>query len=498
MCRFRVTACLRLALILLGMFEMTVRAAPAGSSPSSRKARPQSRAVAERCLVTVDAETSRGVISPLLMGFNLVYYLEYDALWADGRMEALLKQLKCGALRFPGGEITSYYHWDDVNGRGEVDSWDPEYQHKPVDGAKYMDLAEYMGHVRAIGCEPVMGVNIESGAMFGRDAESLEKARALIQHCVDQKYNIKYWFIDNESYLKNPGTHFKMPAQTYANYINQYANVLKSVDPNIKIIANWAGGWNTDWQVILPIAGDNIDIADFHFYWRNGGSTWDAWLNQSMGPAKVWGEKSLQPLGVNESYEDAINNFRSGAKSLGFDIEVAVQEWNVGPEPKVPLSQFQTSLMQAEEFGQFIHSGVMMSCFWPLHWSDKNDYRMLVDHDTGKPHPNAQIFQMYSDALGQEQVTVSADTPEVFTVAARSNDGKTLFLYLLRKSDEAPALPTTIDLKGFAANQAKAVSFTSDDLAANDAKVIDLPLSMNKSLSVDLPAHSFTQITLSQ
>ncbi len=500
----------RTTLILLAAVLMTTSTlvSLAAQKPSRKKASSQAASSsapasvpikwATSCTVNVDASQTQGEISKMLMGFNTVAQAEPDALWKNSKLDEQLKEIKCGLLRWPGGEVTSYYHWNDMINKRETDTWDPKYKAEKVDRSQFMDLEEYMGHVRAIGCEPMIGINLESGAKYGRDKEGLEEAKALIQHCVDKKYNVKYWFLDNETYIGVTSNHLRMSAEKYAEYCNRYAEVLRSVDPNIQLVANWAGGWNPDWQKILPIAGKNINIADFHFYWRNSGSSWDYWLTHPMGMAKKMGTPSFQAIAPNDSYEEAVNTFREYTKKAGYDIKIASHEWNVGPAPKEPLSQYQTALMEAEEFGQFINSGMFMSCLWPMHWNSANEYRTLFDDKTGKPHPNYKMFKMYSDAMGQNLLASSATAQEIRPVAAQSTDGKTMYLYLLRKSGDAPALPTSIELKGFAPKTVKALCFQSSDLKSNEADVTELPVNTGAMLSLDLPAHSFTEVILSK
>ncbi len=493
------------------LFSGVASAQNASAPASSQAVKAKKKApLATSCVVSVDAKDTQGEISPLLMGFNLVYAIEPDAFWSGGKIENLLKDLKCKLLRWPGGEVTSAYHWNNLISAREMDTWNPKYKEQLVDQSKIMDLEEYMTHVRAIGCEPMVGVNMVSGFKYNRMQDGLNEAKALIQHCVDNKYNVKYWFLDNECYDPAPedrqGSRIpEMTPEQYGECINQYTAVLKSVDPNIKIIANWSTGWNASWQKLLRVAGKNIDIADFHMYWRFGGSSWELWLDELMGPSKTMARKDYQIIGENSSYESVIRSFKKETKAQGYDIEVASMEWNVGPNPKLPLSEFQVGLMEAEEFGQFINAGMSMACLWPLHWpGDKNaasgasSYRTMLDHETGEPRANYAMFKMYSDAMGQTLLGSKADAPEVYTVAAKSIDGKSVILYLLRRTDEAPALKTTINLKNFAPASAKAKCYNAKSVDLNKADVTELPIQSLSPLTIDLPAHSFTQITLSQ
>jgi hypothetical protein len=366
-----------------------------------------------------------------------------------------------------------------------------------MNGSTIMDLEEYMGHVRAIGAEPLVGVNIEATHKSGREEEGLNEARSLIQHCVEKKYGVKYWYIDNELYLPNPKP--RMTAEEYALAINRYATVLKSVDPRIEIVANWEVRWTTGWETILRIAGKNIDIADLHLYYHGlKEMSWESWLHDT--PMTMIKPKS-GPDGVagRIPFSAMLQDFRAQAKARGCDWKLAALEWNMGKRKEAePMSPFQGALVEAEEFGEFINCGLDMACFWPMHISGANEYRVLLNHQTGELQPNAQMFKMYSDVLGQSVLGSEASLPEVRTVAARSNDGKTVTVYLLRKSGETGPLRVTLDVKNFKPASAKAKVFDAPALSSLEATTSDLAVKSLAPVTLELPAHSFTQITLAE
>ena len=453
---------------------------------------------AETCTVHVDAKDQRGRISPQLMGFNTVHYVEPDYLWANGKLEGALKEIKTGVLRWPGGEISSYYHWNNLIGRGQVDTWDPKYDGRRDDPSKYMDLEEYMGHVRAIGCEPMIGVNVESGMKYNRRQDSLDEARALIQHCVDKKYNVKYWFIDNESNL--PMTHYQLSPEEYGQALKDYGDVLRSVDPNIEIIGNWHQGWTSDWATLIKMAGRNLNYADFHLYWRRKKTDWNAWLNDTP-MANLMPKPGKHPKGqlyttTWKTYDEMFQEFKSEAAKINPDLKLAVLEWNIDPPTTTTLSRFQTSLMQAEQFGIFINNGVTLGCFWPMNWPTQNDYRTMVNHKTGALQANYQIFRMYADCLGQTLLGSRADAQEVRTVAALSEDQRTMYIYLLRKSHTASPMPIRLDLQNFTLSSGKAKLFHAENLNSNEAQVTQQDIQVSSPLTIQLPEHCFMELVL--
>lgn len=429
----------------------------------------------ETCTVTVDARDARGTISPMLMGFNLVYKYEHDSIWADGKLERALKELKCGLLRWPGGTVVSTYHW------------------QTMPGTPLMDLEEYMDHVRAIGAQPLVGVNVHETFVSGREQEGLDEARALIQHCVKSNYQVKYWYIDNELYLPKPQP--RMTAEQYARSISRYAAVLRAVDSNIEIVANWDPRWSPGWETILEQTGKAVDIADFHLYYHGRKElSWDSWLQDT--PMTMFHPKPAQGGGVGRStFAEMLQDFRAQARAHGRDLKLAALEWNLFKDVTGPISPFQAALIEAEEFGQFINAGMEMACFWPLHING-NKYRVLYDQRSGELHPNFEMFKMYSAVLRHTALGSQANQAEVQTVAARSLDGRTLTVYLLRKSNDAPPLPVTIQLANFTPGDIQALAFTASRLDSATAELKPLPVLSQTPLTLELPPHSFTRITL--
>ena len=72
----------------------------------------------------------RDTIPSTLFGTNIVYSYESDSFWNGTIGQPASESLFYTAnafLRYPGGEVTSYYHWDNPVGRGWADSWAPGF-----------------------------------------------------------------------------------------------------------------------------------------------------------------------------------------------------------------------------------------------------------------------------------------------------------------------------------------------------------------------------------
>ncbi len=461
--------------------------------------------------IAVDAGRVMGDVSPLLTGCNMSYYYDRDDIWADGEIARRLKEVSCGVLRFPGGEETSFYHWEAPGCPIYRDAWDtdPKSCYCADPGAyiaNCMDTAKFVNWCRQIGAEPLVGVNIESGARFNRIQDSLEEAVRWVAHCRERGYAVNYWYMDNESFFnerteQSGGNYKELSVEEYAEHVSVFATAMREVDPSLKVIANWDANLGTprvqdQLAKLLRAAGEHIDIMDFHYYWNHGKASWELWLSQNPMRNEAWDREGWYE---GRPYVDEIRDFQLLARGLGHDIELACLEWNIAPSP-AEHSPFQHALMQSEMLGQFVEGGAQMACIWPLtHPVNDGHFRSLLQK-TWQPTPLLQVFKLYSRALGQRLVKSHTSRPQVRPVSVVSGDGRTLLVYLLNKSGEGQTVEAQVEVSGFECASAQGVALTAPSLAAEEGEMVDLAVTSRPSAgSVEclLPPHSLALITVS-
>jgi alpha-L-arabinofuranosidase len=452
--------------------------------------------------VSVQADSQLGTISEYLTGFNSLFQHVTDSIRADGRLAQYLRDVRTKILRFPGGEVSSHYHWELPGYGGWHDALDStkNYYNPTLDpalapdtpGAVNMDTDEFIAFCREVGAEPMIGVNLESWFKAGRVEEGIQEAVRWIQHCVDNNYNVKYWFMDNESDL--PNTYHHLTYLEYTDLVIRYGQAMKAVDPNIKIVINWAHpisdpeNW-AEYDYLLYHARDYIDIADYHQYWTKNAITYEKWVDQSPMHHKA----------NEKSFAEEIRWFKDKIARIDYDIELAIFEWNRGSNELAPLSPFQNALIETEMLHQFIQGGLDYACFWPLIWNNPIQDKEFVDLATMEPRPIYDVFKLYADAMGTEQVVCTSSQPHIPALAAATADGDTLRVYLLHKSLEEIWVNLDLEIAGFSAAQINAVSLTAHQLA--DIKAIRRTPTIQYQAATDrwtgtLPPHSVTCVTL--
>ncbi len=417
--------------------------------------------------ISINAQVKQHIISPMIQGQGLIYSLEADHIYADGAMAELYKEIGTGFLRYPGGTVTTMYHWDDLNGHGWVDSWNGSYNREDDASAEnYMDLDEYMALCRAANCEPMLGINMSSGRNFDRQEDGLNEAIEMLKYCKERDFDLTYIYLDNENH------HKKWSPTEYANQINYYVPEIKKYAPNAKLIANWTDKFQTNrnsFTTLLNIAGDNFDYIDVHYYWKWGEASWDLWkATTPMLNRTDWYTNG-------KSFTEEIGYFNNLMVELGREnIKLAVMEWNIGPGPHaedVEHTPFKSALMQSEMQMQFMLAGLEIGAMWSTQWPDSdNSFRFLVDSgDNYKPTPSAKVFELYKNALNGQLVESVSENSKILSAAVIKENS--IFIYLLNKSDETEDI--YIDLQGYDIDDANlAVSFKAPGVI-EDVVIID-------------------------
>ena len=368
-----------------------------------------------------------------------------------------------------------------------------------------MDTDDYIRQCRAVGAEPLIGIDIQSGIRFNRIADSIAEATRWVKYCKDNNYNVKYWYLDNEPYWgSNVGP---MTMEEYTGYIKQFVPAMKAVDPNIKIVADWHSllsepNYWAQYEYLFEQAHEYNDIIDVHYYWAWGYCTWDFWLGDNPMKVRQWCRECPEQRYIGPSFVDEIRGFHEKVKALGCDIKLASLEWNIGPNSwNTRFSRFQHALMQAEMLGQFIEGGLHMATMWPLTWTRGDlagDFRTVLDQENHKPTPSFHVFKLYSNALGQQLVASQTSQVYIRPVSALSQDGDTLWVYLLNKSSDVKAVNASLDVSGFAPAKAQAVAFTAPNLSSDVSKLEKVAVGVNpqtKEWQAVLPPYSLTMLT---
>jgi alpha-L-arabinofuranosidase len=400
--------------------------------------------------INVNSAIKSHTVSPMIQGFGLIYSFEANDIYEDGSMAQLFKDVGAGYLRYPGGAVTTMYHWNDLNGHGWTDNWNGTYERaNDQDPQNYMDLDEYMALCEAADLEPMLGINMSSGRNYNRQEDGLNEAVSMLKYCNEKKYEVKYLYLDNENH------HKKWPPEEYGNQIVYYVDSIKKYAPDAKLIGNWTDKFRSNkgsFRTLLNIAGDYIDYMDVHWYWKWENGSWAEWK------AKTPMENETEWYPNGGTFVEEIEYFDNLMVELGKPhIKLASMEWNLGPgkyKDDPTHSRFKTALMQSEMQMQMMQGGLEIASLWSTHWPNdtESDFRFLVSSSNNyQPTPTAKFYELYKHALNGDLVQSSSTHSQVMCTSV-IKDNKA-FVYLLNKANQE--LYVNISLAG---NEIQAVN----------------------------------------
>ena len=428
------------------------------------------------------------------MGFNTVYCYEPDAVWksGNGKIPQLLKQLNTGILRYPGGTVTTKYHWEHPTGQGWADSWDPEYDTtKNQSSSSFMGIDEYLAVCRKLKTEPLIGINMGSGKKYNRVKEGIEEAKRLVFHCKNSGVKVTCFYLDNEPY--QPDANYTYTGEEYGEMVNEYVPAMKKIDDQIKIIVNTHPRKMDFTKPLIATAGKNIDYIDIHFYWRWGNATYANWKAE-----KVMKQGGGLPYNQQRAF------YKRLVDSMGYPhIDLISLEWNLGRIGKknIPPTQAEVALMVSEQFTEFIQSGMPMATFWPVSWPKHSDFdsRVLLNAQQNfEPNKVYDMFKLYKDILGNKMIGNNPSSEAIRVLSVKSKKNDTIWIYIINKEKDKAFSLINLHVDGFSPRQYSAVGFNANDNSDGPLKIETMEIENNKSgnFKLKMPQYSLARITL--
>ena len=242
--------------------------------------------------ITLDTHFQIGEVDSRIFGGFLehmgraVYQGVYDpsASCADedgfrGDVLEALRALQMTAMRYPGGNFASGYHWMDGIGDRDDRPTCRDLAWQSIE-PNHIGTDEFIHLARLMNWTPMLTVNLGTGTP--------EEARDWVEYCNappatvyanmrlenghPEPYAVKLWCLGNE--MDGPWQIGHVPADQYAIRAQQAGKMMKDVDPSIELVA--CGSCTTglptymEWdRVILEYIGDLADYVSLHRYVGN-------------------------------------------------------------------------------------------------------------------------------------------------------------------------------------------------------------------------------------
>ena len=402
--------------------------------------------------ITIQSKKRLHTVNPAFLGINLSYFNTTDEIWKQYGLQEKLKSAKVGALRYPGGEETSFFHWKHPGVNGYEDHWDAPFTHgtspgrgrfqttwEPPDqwnaNETFMDFDEFMENCIAIGAEPVVGLNLSSGKKHNRRADGIAEALEWMRYCEKTGYRITYWILDNEPWHHEAAHTFSN--KEYAEECLAYGTAIKKEFPHVKLIVNpssSSGLYADGIKKFMKVAGPVIDSIDIHWYWAWGKGSLEHWLAHTPLTNE---DKWKDPTQIRTYAEDIVL-IRSACAEAGFpNTGITALEWNIAPSDwSQTFNQSLTAIIQAELLMEFAANNVELTCLWPLIWqtsrdvwSEQDTFPSIVTSDPPfNPTLSLDMFRLLSDLAGHSLVHVETANRDIIAVVTEKT------LYIINKN----------------------------------------------------------------
>jgi alpha-N-arabinofuranosidase len=242
-----------------------------------------------------------------------------------------IRQLGVPIIRYPGGNFVSGYNW--LDGVGPAQNR-PRTLDKAWDTIESNQFGtnEFMAWCKAVGTEPLMGLNLGTG--------TAEEAAALVEYCNLEKgtkwsdlrrqhgianpHKVQHWCLGNE--MDGPWQIGHMVAAEYGLKAADAARQMRDVDPSLKLIACGSSGpfmptyleWDRE---VLEQCYDYVDGLSLHRYFGNN--------------ERDTGGETSKYLAMNLSMERqiaetvAVCDLVRGHKRSPKKLWLSFDEWNV-------------------------------------------------------------------------------------------------------------------------------------------------------------------------
>jgi alpha-N-arabinofuranosidase len=347
----------------------------------------------------------------------------------------VLKSLRSGIYRWPGGNFVSAHDWRDAIGDPDQrpPTWDPVWNAlQPND----IGTDEFMTLCRLVEVEPYITVN--SGFGEARSAaEYVEYANGSVTTRMGamraanghpEPYNVKFWNIGNEMW--GDWQFGYMSLRQYQVKHNFFARAMHKVDPNIILIADGAMPDTMTGSKMSLKLGDKL-IGDY------------------LGPADWTGAMFLNCLDNMDMISEHYYNYNSH-----FDLALAKQVPNDPNEPLVdwmrrPANHIRIKYEEYQEYlnripalknkpvpialDEYAYAGggrgggnykVVPAYAWNFHemFRHSDIYQLAAltfatstfsaAHGQAVLNPTGMLFKLYRDHYGTIPVDVSGNSPQ--------------------------------------------------------------------------------------
>jgi len=475
--------------------------------------------------VFVDASALIGVLDRRIYG-QFIEHLGrciYGGIWVGARSKIpnvkgfrkdvldAIKAIEPPIVRWPGGNFSSAYHWEDGIGPRESRprrfdiAWGAEEPNE-------FGTDEFVEWCRIVGTQPFIVVNAGNGTP--------EEAARWVEYCNSsggthyallrrryghpEPYNVRLWGIGNELYGRWQ-VGFCVDGMECARRTLEFANEMRKVDPSIELVG--VGCEDPEWNLsMVKVAGEYIDYLSVHTY---------------IGGDRPYRELVATPMDIEDKLRGIYYLIECARRKwkVRRRIRIAFDEWNVWyPEAKPPLHEQVTRVKDAIFTAlvlnalQRLCNEVAIACFAQT----VNVLPLIMTRDDGAMFVNPQylVFKLYAEGVRGSVVCATAIAPayyskslgkyvcllDVSAIISKTNDELDLFI-VNRHEDEG--FECKLHIRGFSPSLIEHNYIAGDSI--DDMNSFDEPnrvsierrrLKFSDGASIEVPPHSVNLMRL--
>ena len=362
--------------------------------------------------------------------------------WRTDVME-LLKGLHLSVVRYPGGNYTSAYRWEDTVGKNRKPTLNLPWREMET---HEFGLHEFFAWLSELGAQPMLTVNLGTrGAMEAADLleycnmESGTKFSDMRrENGADKPFSVKMWCLGNE--LDGSWQIGHKRAKEYGRLAEITGQYMRRFDPDLELACVGSSStqmenypeWN---RKVLMQCFDQVDFITLHRYLSKKGLNTAAYLSS---PADM--DRMIETVTRACDYVAAC--YRSKKK-----IRISFDEWNVGPVEADgdlgiwPVGPMRDCISFTFE-DALVFAGMMLSL---LRHADRvaiacqallvNDLGMVLCDGRGAwPNSTYPVFQLLSE-YGRGTVLETRGTGDMLDTEAYGSQ-PALDVYAVRSEEE--------------------------------------------------------------
>lgn len=355
----------------------------------------------------------------------------------------LLKEIKPGALRFPGGCYSDFYKWREgllpIDERPVISQGSLEFLFTDSDGYDTQELGtdEFIALCQELNCEPAITVRI-----WNEPGEP-EEATAWVEYCnggpetkwgkvrIERghplPFGVKTWFVGNE--LAFFGRNGMNQAAISAARSRLFAEAMKKVDPSISLVGctDFTKEGTDDWNKgLMEQAGQYLTYGSYHCY---AGGEEEYPSVRSMAKASVGLGTACQTLSRN------------------IDREVTLDEWNTrwGTRGTVAMALHSASLLN-----RLCRNSKELGISQAYYFQPVNEGAIRVHPLDAKLDAAGKVFALYKVHQGSRllKTTARSADADMDICASAAPDGKNLFITVVNRNCDHEA-SLSLSLKNF-------------------------------------------------